>query len=251
MRSSLSLCLCVRRVAAALCVGLVKQMTKQPPPTLIVDNREPPQMAQLLRGLGLTATVIEALVGDYIWQSPLGVVMVERKTVNDLLASVGDGRLHRQLTTMTELAKVPILLVEGELSQYDGHMDAWRGKEAQKDWNFNAVMNLMLSWQLGGIYVTSSPGLSYTHLRIQSLYNWSQKNSHLRPKRKKQIPAMGRLSLRAEVLAAIPRIGVETAMVLAQGNSLKQLFSKTEEEWQKLLGLKDGATVARFIEERQ
>jgi len=50
-------------------------------------------------------------VGDFVLS---GRVVVETKTVNDLAASIIDGRLFDQLAAMTDLYGRSVLLVEGD-----------------------------------------------------------------------------------------------------------------------------------------
>ena len=206
---------------------------------------------QLLRGMNIApVTITHLITGDYIWDSPLGLVIIERKELGNFLSSLGSGELHRQLTKMLEVAKLPVLLIEGIMEEYKGKLDYWLGPEHLSTWDYDAVQNALLSWQAGGIYVTFSPATSYTHLRLAALYTWSQKAKHLEPKRERRIPVTGRLSQRAEVLAALPHIGEKNAMRLAAEASLRQLFAASEEDWKKLVGSKTGTDVVRFIEEQ-
>ena len=222
-----------------------------PMPILADTGDERSGVPQLLKGLNIApVTIMRLLIGDYIWDSPFGLVIIERKELGNFLSSLGSGELHRQLTKMLEVAKFPVLLIEGIMEEYKGKLDYWLGPEQLSKWDYDSVQNALLSWQAAGIYVTFSPATSYTHLRIASLYAWSQKEKHLSPKRERRIPVTGRLSQRAEVLAGLPKIGEKRAIELATQASLKQLFSASEDDWKKLLGGKTGANVARFIEEK-
>ena len=49
-------------------------------------------------------------------------ILVERKAVSDLLASISDGRLKSQLTRI-QAADVPFILIEGEIRDHAGDTD--------------------------------------------------------------------------------------------------------------------------------
>ena len=56
-------------------------------------------------------------------------VLVERKTTEDLVASLGDGRLFRQARQLASSASRPVVIQEGDPSTLEKHMDpgAYRG----------------------------------------------------------------------------------------------------------------------------
>jgi len=227
-------------------------MAKGDPLPVLADTREERSgVPQLLKGLNFAPVHTQTLIaGDYIWDSKLGLVILERKELGNLLSSLGSGELHRQLTRLIELARLPILLIEGVMEQYNGNLSQWRGGKPDTTWDYNAVQNALLSWQAAGVYVTYSPSTSYTPMRIASLYQWSQKEKHLKPKRERRITVIDRLSKRADVLAGLPRIGESLATALAAQGSLLDWFSAPIEDWEKAVGNKTGREVAAFIRER-
>ncbi len=80
-------------------------------PLVYVDTRESLLLVDGLKKLGCRVDVKALPVGDFIASSD---VAVERKTVDDFVKSVIDGRLFRQLAAMREAYPRPVLIVEGD-----------------------------------------------------------------------------------------------------------------------------------------
>ena len=59
------------------------------------------------RGFKIEPVTLE--VGDYVLTPN---ICVERKSINDLIESLTNGRLYNQCTAMTRYYKTPILLIE-------------------------------------------------------------------------------------------------------------------------------------------
>ncbi len=82
-----------------------------PAPYIVVDTREfmgskiPAKL--WMRGMDIVPLMLE--IGDYIVADS---VVIERKTVSDLISSFVDGRLFKQCTNMQTHYAVPILLIE-------------------------------------------------------------------------------------------------------------------------------------------
>ncbi len=78
--------------------------------TAIADNREPADICKLLESYGARVIMRKLEVGDYILSDR---VAVERKTTEDFLNSIKDGRLFEQLTELNKNFDSPILILEG------------------------------------------------------------------------------------------------------------------------------------------
>lgn len=81
--------------------------------SIIVDHREIPSgIVELLTADELFSVEVKALsCGDYL----LSDLVIERKTADDLLNSLKDGRLFPQLFTMKRLYRRRALIIEGNL----------------------------------------------------------------------------------------------------------------------------------------
>lgn len=93
---------------------------KPPPlPPLTVDTREPRTIDRLLEAEGFTVDRTKLDTGDYLWVNAAGVpVLVERKTVPDLLGSITGYQRNRKTRAQNQLARlrefpIPVLLIEG------------------------------------------------------------------------------------------------------------------------------------------
>lgn len=77
---------------------------------VIVDMREfRSELPSLLHKRGIHIEPITLEVGDYILTPD---ICVERKSLNDLIESLSNGRLYNQANSMCRYYKVPILLIE-------------------------------------------------------------------------------------------------------------------------------------------
>jgi len=80
--------------------------------TIIVDHRESrSQVIRCLASHDITVQVHDLDVGDYIVSQRIGV---ERKTVDDFLNSLLEGKLFQQLKNLRQTFSRPLLIIEGD-----------------------------------------------------------------------------------------------------------------------------------------
>ncbi len=94
---------------------------------IIADNREnSSNVIREIYKLDFEVEMKQLDVGDYILSERVGV---ERKTVNDFLSSLIDGRLLDQTKTLSETFERPLLIMEGNglYTERDIHPNAIRG----------------------------------------------------------------------------------------------------------------------------
>jgi DNA excision repair protein ERCC-4 len=88
---------------------------------IVVDERERnSRVPELLKSMGVFVDYKQLLVGDYIVSSE---TIIERKTINDLISSVFDGRLFIQCSDLINHYAKPIIIVEGNLTDLDTRED--------------------------------------------------------------------------------------------------------------------------------
>ncbi|MDI6826219.1 MAG: ERCC4 domain-containing protein [Candidatus Aenigmarchaeota archaeon] len=88
-------------------------------PVIITDIRENKcSVKSYLEDLGAVVKVIPLKVGDYICSER---VCLEKKTANDFISSIVDGRLFQQAEELKDNFSKPIILVEG--NYYPGGMN--------------------------------------------------------------------------------------------------------------------------------
>jgi ERCC4-type nuclease len=219
---------------------------------LVIDKREPLVMIQELEKLAAKddiPTSREMLkYGDWNWESPLGSVKMERKSVSDLLGSLRSGRADRQFANLIDNADVPLLLLEGKIGELNGHITSGKPNQRwQALWQYSSVDHLLLSWQMAGLYVAHSPSQSKTPNRVISLYKYTQKAEHA-PRRNVKIDIPRNLSPQVATLVTLPGVGIKRATALAR-YPLEGLFSLTQEEWQELVGKATAAKIYKYITE--
>ena len=84
---------------------------------IIVDEREKKSgIPKLLDTIGIKTEIKTLMVGDYIVGPE---TVVERKSIQDLLSSIFDGRLFDQCNRLKEHFQFPILLIEGNVDEID------------------------------------------------------------------------------------------------------------------------------------
>lgn len=79
-------------------------------PRIIVDIREfRSELPSILHKKGFRIEPVTLEVGDYVLTPNM---VVERKSINDLIESLSNGRLYNQVNAMSRSYKFPILLIE-------------------------------------------------------------------------------------------------------------------------------------------
>jgi len=82
---------------------------------IVVDKREKNSgIPELLKQSGVFVDFATLKVGDYI---VFNNVVIERKTVSDLLSSFYDGRLFIQCSQLVKHFSSPLLIVEGNMME--------------------------------------------------------------------------------------------------------------------------------------
>ncbi len=77
---------------------------------IIVDMREfRSELPSILHKRGFQIEPCTLEVGDYVITSQ---ICVERKSINDLIESLSNGRLYNQASSMSRAYKIPVLLIE-------------------------------------------------------------------------------------------------------------------------------------------
>ena len=133
---------------------------------ITIDDREDRDKITtvLLRGMGYTTLQKRIPLADYTWDSPLGTVLLERKTPRDAEDISRFARQSRRLIAAGTGAYFPIVLID--------HPNYSRDRR----WEDFGLDNLCLSIQENIRVVHCNQGqLAY---RLDSLYKWTQKGKH-------------------------------------------------------------------------
>ena len=168
----------------------------------IADSNEPESIRIKLLELGWTQGRLA--VGDYFMHTgDFKRVGIERKSVQDLLSSLGD-RLSKQLANMLDYYDFSVLMIEGSLRNINGNMYTARGIE---QWTWDAVWNFLQTWQMRGVTIQLSADEGQTIHRIANLFAYYQKASHTGGYTRRQVGD-------ARILAFPGGVGEKTAIAL-------------------------------------
>lgn len=84
---------------------------------IIVDEREKKSgIPDLLKAVGVNIEIKTLPVGDYIVAPE---IVVERKSIRDLISSIFDGRLFDQCNRLREHFQHPVILMEGDVDEIE------------------------------------------------------------------------------------------------------------------------------------
>lgn len=137
-----------------------------------------PTEPSIFKDLGVSALLPEEYGVDFLWQSELGLVGVQRKQFpSDFLASVHDGRLNREYSMMKEL-DMAVLCIEGTPRWTTEGMLIRDRNDKRNGWTKAQHRNYLHSVQLRGIHVVYTESLRDTYDYISGLSVWTNKVDH-------------------------------------------------------------------------
>ncbi len=189
-----------------------------------VDSRElKSQVPKHLKDLGSEIQVKTLDIGDYVVSED---VAVERKSANDFIQSIIDGRLFEQMGRLKEAYMRPVLIVEGQLYGIRNvHPNAIRG----------ALAAVALDW---GIPLLFSNDARET---AQFIYLIAKREQE---ERKKEVSLRGEkkaLTLGERqrlIVEGLPNVSATLAKrLLKHFGSVESVFTATEEELMEVEGI--------------
>jgi ERCC4-type nuclease len=134
-----------------------------------------PTEPRTIKSLGKSSSVPEKWGADIFFSANGSLVGVQRKEISDLIASVQDGRLAKEMSQMQNLG-LAVLVVEGRLKwSSDGVL---LGRDYGITWTRTAHRNLLMSVQARGVKVESTDDAADTVCAVLNLQEWARKPSH-------------------------------------------------------------------------
>lgn len=170
---------------------------------IIIDSREP-EWVQNLKFGGIPTSITMLDHGDLLAVCDDDqMILVERKTPDDFLNSLRDGRVLPQVSQMQDFTRWNYLVITGDFQRDPGgHTITDRG---QTGWSWAAVQGALLTIQEQGCFVTYAANDQDYEACILRLGN----RDH-RPDLLLAAPRMSRiLSAQEAIIASLPGIGVE------------------------------------------
>ena len=199
---------------------------------IIIDEREKKSgIPNLLIAIGIKTEIKTLQIGDYIVGPE---TVVERKSIQDLISSVFDGRLFDQCSRLKEHFQYPILLVEGNVDEIESITE-------NPLVFYGALSTIAIDFK---IPIIPTPNASHTAKLLVSLC--SKKESIKGPFLKKIKKSNNIQKQQLSVLCSLPGIGEKIAIrILEKYGSPFIALSATSKELGKIPGL--GETRAKKI----
>jgi len=184
---------------------------------IIIDQREPDHIQRQFPDAAVT--LLET--GDaWVACDDSHIILIERKTSDDLLNSLRDGRLLEQISRLVSPRHTqylrgeyqtywPYLIITGELRP-DHNGKVWTGRET--GWMWNAVQGALLTIQEMGCYVVFCSSDTEYYKTISMLTKRERKDIvEIMPQK---MPAP--VSAREAFLCGLPDIGLERAKAILE-----------------------------------
>lgn len=175
---------------------------------VMIDTREPDWVQKLKFGSDAVSVVcldqgdLMAVCDDS------QIILVERKTPDDLLASIRDGRLLDQASDMLLRTRWAYLVITGEFQRGpNGTVITERGQTA---WAWNAIQGALLSVQELGVFIIHAAGDADYEACVMRLAKRSRQSEMVLEPAK--LPRV--LSASEAFVASLPGIGVERTNLL-------------------------------------
>lgn len=194
-------------------VRVLKEMRMLKPSMVIVDKREErSDVPSLLIKNGLSVRYDMLEVGDYALP---GDILVERKTVTDLVSSILDGRLFEQALNLSKASSNPTFIIEGNIKKgltYFENVNAFWGALASLSYDFKLK-----------VFFTGSPEETATLITVISKRKKEREEDvWVKPRKKKATLN----ELQIQVLTSFPGVGPATAKRLLRTlGSLREVFN--------------------------
>ena len=199
---------------------------------MLVSPAEP----AAFKHLGQSSLKTEEYGVDFLFATRVGLVGVQRKEYNDLLASVQQGdRLYRELKQMKQL-DVGIFLIEGQpLWTPDGNL------LGRQQWTIRQHLGMMLSIQSRGYWILQAAGVLESIALLSILPKWFEKESHnsleTRPKPDSSWGFRTDKDWGCHLLQSFAGVGPQTAANIYNQHGLPLKWTVTEEELVKVPGV--------------
>lgn len=166
------------------------------------------------RSLGKVSPLPERYGADFLILSPvMGTVGVQRKEIRDLVNSLGDGRVERELGQMAGLGQ-GAWIIEGEIHWTNDGIDI------TSQFTRAQFLGIVLSLQSRGLWVLLTSTLTETIAYLSLLEKWVAKERHtrlgVRPKARSVWGAAGSEETMVHIMQGFPGVGLERAKKIVE-----------------------------------
>jgi ERCC4-type nuclease len=177
---------------------------------VMIDSREPKWIRELKFGGVPTMVATLDCCDLHIVCDDNEILVIERKTPEDFLGSLKDGRLFAQVAKMREKSRWCYVLITGQFEC--GRDENVITESRVTGWDWAAVQGALLSIQETGVFVQHCAGDSDFEQAVMRLANRSRSEIMWLPPARDPKIINGSLG----VLTAFPNIGIETAQKILE-----------------------------------
>jgi ERCC4-type nuclease len=212
---------------------------------LFVDYREK-HLTELLEGVCEEIAFVQLPIGDYLFASEDGALLIERKTINDFFSSVRSNRLWDQLLRMMKVEQVlgyavkrRMCVIHGNFNDYLKMVDYGSRTDLLKHWSqlMGAFFEVIYVYNTPIIHAESDEALR-AFMRILVKRELAGKNDKLPNGKWYRKPARADLPVKDRkryILAALPYIGDTLAENLLQHfKTISEVACASVEELQEV-----------------
>jgi len=139
---------------------------------IIMDDREPEFMKEVLELLDVKVKKRRLSEGDYLCEGVEGVI-VERKTIDDFCSSIIDGRLKEQIESMEFLYPHIYVLISGKLEDRNSNI------------HIHSILGMLASLVVKGVSVCMvDDDIQVGYIMKRIFERWKEKIEEEKEKRK-------------------------------------------------------------------
>jgi len=204
---------------------------------ILIDYREKNSLVPSeLISFNHEVNFVELKVADYIVKD----VAIERKTVEDFISSMKNGRLTKQLEELQQYNS-RLLLIEG-IDEHDLYTEKESGVHSNSIRGF--LLSILLKYRVPIIFTKNAQDSARF---ISVLYKKKETGSAPLNVSKKTLNKKEQMQF---VIESFPGIGPKTAKkLLTEFKTVKNIINSSEESLKRIIG-KKAETIKRIVDER-
>lgn len=191
---------------------------------IVIDEREKKSgIPDLLKAVGVNTEIKTLPIGDYIVAPE---IIVERKSIHDLMSSIFDGRLFDQCARLKEHYQYPVILIEGNVDEIESITE-------NPLIFYGSLSTIALDFK---IPIIPTPSASHTAKLLISMC--SRKETPKGPFLKKIRKSNDMQRQQLSALSSLPGVGEKLAIrMLEKFGSPLRVLNATSSELSKVEGL--------------
>lgn len=201
----------------------------------ILDSREPQHIQKFSMG-GVPVSVAALPCSDAMMACDDGsIVLVERKSLSDLLGSIKDGRVFVQVSDMSTMTRWVYLVVTDPIT-YGPHGTVITS-HGETGWSFNSIWGALTTLQELGAFVVFCAGeQDYEACLLRIASRSRDLEQTVEPAKTPYL-----LSIQEQIMASLPGIGPDRAreLITQFGSPANALMGLTDPSWD-IPGIKGG-----------